>query len=168
MPSADKVNNNLGENQEDDTKYSLRSGDGLSNPDKVIAREAYERMVANGRYQFTEAMQDSMMGLKLLYKAILGKKMQVENIPDFENAYIAENLMSSQNAAMQQEYYIKFMKPLVKAINALGGKDKAKRQAIIDYLMAKHGLERNQVMAQRDAKAAANEAVKKKRGICLC
>jgi hypothetical protein len=160
LPSADKVNNNLGENQEDDTKYSLRSDDGLSNPDKVIAREAYERMVASGRYQYTEAMQDSMMGLKLLYKAILGKKMWVENIPDFENAYIAENLMSSQNAAMQQEYYIKFMKPLVKAINALGGKDKAERQAIIDYLMAKHGLERNQVMAQRDAKAIADEAVK--------
>ena len=160
LSSADKVNNNLGENQEDDTKYSLRSDDGLSNPDKVIARETYERMVASGRYQFTEAMQDSMMGLKLLYKAILGKKMQVENIPDFENAYIAENLMSSQNAAMQQEYYIKYMKPLTKAIHALGGKDKAKRQAIIDYLMAKHGLERNQVMAQRDAKAVADEAVK--------
>ena len=74
----------------------------MNTPDRVIAREAYERMVANGRYQFTEAMQNSMMGLKLLYKAILGKKMQVENIPDFENAYIAENLMSSQNAAMQQ------------------------------------------------------------------
>lgn len=28
--------------------------------------------------------------------------------------------------------------------------------------MAKHGLERNQVMAQRDAKAAADEAVIKK------
>ena len=162
LPSTDKTSNNLGENQEDDVKYSLRSEDGLTNPDKVIARDTYERMVASGRYQFTEAMQDSMMGLKLLYKAILGKKMQVENIPDFENAYIAENLMSSQNAAMQQEYYIKYMKPLMKVIHALGGKDKAKRQAIIDYMMAKHGLERNKQMAHRDAKAVANEAVRAK------
>ena len=36
--------------------------------------------------------------------------------------------------------------------------------AIINYMMAKHGLERNQVMAQRDAKAAADEAVKKNVG----
>lgn len=36
--------------------------------------------------------------------------------------------------------------------------------AIIDYMMAKHGLERNQVMAQRDAKAAADEAVIKNVG----
>ena len=164
LPSTDKTSNNLGENQEDDVKYSLRSEDGLTNPDKVIARDTYERMVASGRYQFTEAMQDSMMGLKLLYKAILGKKMQVENIPDFENAYIAENLMSSQNAAMQQEYYIKYMKPLMKAIHALGGKDKTKRQAIIDYMMAKHGLERNKQMAHRDAKAVANEAVRNEKG----
>lgn len=34
--------------------------------------------------------------------------------------------------------------------------------AIINYMMAKHGLERNQVMAQRDAKAAADEVVIKK------
>lgn len=86
------------------TKYSLRGDVDLNTPDKVIARNTYERMVASGGYQYTEAMQDSMMGLKLLYKAILGKKMRVEDIPDFENAYVAENLMSSQNAAMQQEY----------------------------------------------------------------
>ena len=141
------------------TKYSLRSDEGVNTPDRVIARGAYERMVASGRYQFTEAMQDSMMGLKLLYKAILGKKAQMEDIPDFENAYIAENLMSSQNASMQQEYYIQYMKPLISAVNKLGGNKKARRQAIIDYMMAKHGLERNEQMAHMEAKKMADDAV---------
>ena len=54
--------------------------DDLGERDRVIARDAYERMMSQGRYQFTEAMQDSMMGLKLLYKAILGKKMRVETV----------------------------------------------------------------------------------------
>ena len=54
--------------------------DDLGERDRVIARDAYERMMSQGRYQFTEAMQDSMMGLKLLYKAILGKKMRVEAV----------------------------------------------------------------------------------------
>ncbi len=134
--------------------------DDLGERDRVIARDAYERMMSQGRYQFTEAMQDSMMGLKLLYKAILGKKMRVEDIPDFENAYVAENLMSSQNAAEQHVYFVKFVKPLLDAVYKLAGSNAESRQQLTDYMMAKHGLERNQVMAGRDAKRVADEAVK--------
>lgn len=153
---------NVGSYSSDESDIRFRDGENdasvdLSGRDRAIARDAYERMVASGRYQFTEAMQDSMMGLKLLYKAILGKKMRVEEIPDFENAYVAENLMSSQNAAQQHEYFVKYMKPLLAEVYKLAGSDAKRRQELTDYMLAKHGLERNRVMAEREAKRTVEE-----------
>lgn len=79
----------------------FRDDDNFTVRDRAIARDAYERMVSTGRYQFQEAVQDSMLGLKKLYQAVLGKYTRIENIPTNENAYIAENLMSSVNAVEQ-------------------------------------------------------------------
>lgn len=101
-------------------------------------------------YQFQEAMQDSMLGLKRLYQSILGKDTRIEDVKGFENAYLAENRMSSVNAAEQHEYYVTFMNPLIAAVGELAGTNEAKRQELTDYMMAKHGLERNEVMANRD------------------
>lgn len=127
----------------------FRDGD-FSPRDRAIARDTYERMVSNGGYQFQEAVQDSMLGLKRLYQSILGKGTRMEDVDGFENAYLAENRMSSVNAAEQHEYYVRFMKPLLKAISDIAGANNGKRQELTDYMMAKHGLERNVVMAQRD------------------
>ncbi|MGM9869806.1 MAG: hypothetical protein ACI30R_09310 [Sodaliphilus sp.] len=85
----------------DDADLLFRDDDNFTVRDRAIARDAYERMVSTGRYQFQEAVQDSMLGLKKLYQAVLGKSTRIENIPTNENAYIAENLMSSVNAAEQ-------------------------------------------------------------------
>ena len=74
----------------------------------------------------------------------------MEDVDGFENAYLAENPMSSVNAAEQHEYYVRYMKPLLKAISDIAGANNGKRQELTDYMMAKHGLERNMVMAQRD------------------
>lgn len=76
---------------------------------------------------------------------------------DFENAYVAENLMASKNAAQQHEYYNRYMKPLLEAIYKITGDDKTKRLELEDYLLAKHGLERNAKFADRDAKAAVEK-----------
>ncbi|MBQ9705550.1 MAG: hypothetical protein IJV55_05105, partial [Paludibacteraceae bacterium] len=127
----------------------FRDGD-FTPRDRTIARDEYERMVSSGGYQFQEAVQDSMLGLKRLYQAVLGKKTHIEDVAGFENAYLAENRMSSVNAAEQHEYYVRYMKPLLDAIGKTAGSNTAKRQELTDYLMAKHGLERNEVMAQRD------------------
>ncbi|MDL2223101.1 hypothetical protein LJB98_03280, partial [Bacteroidales bacterium OttesenSCG-928-M11] len=124
----------------------------FSERDRVAARESYERMVSSGAYQFQEAVQDSMLGLKKTYQAILEEKTNIADVPGFENAYLAENRMSSVNAAEQRDYYGRFMRPLLEEIGRICGTDKAKRQALEDYMMAKHGLERNQVLAERDAK----------------
>ena len=127
----------------------FRDGD-FSLRDRAIARDTYERMVSTGGYQFQEAVQDSMLGLKRLYQSILGKGTRMEDVDGFENAYSAENRMSSVNAAEQHEYYVRYMKPLLKAISDIVGSNNGKRLELTDYMMAKHGLERNVVMAQRD------------------
>ena len=136
-------------------KVLFRDGD-FSERDRVTARDAYERMVSSGLYQFREAVQDSMLGLKKLYEAIVGKGKRIEDVDGFENAYLAENRMSSVNAAEQHDYYIHFMRPLLEAISAISGSKKGARQALTEYMMAKHGLERNLVFAERDAHAEAD------------
>ena len=140
------------------SKQHFRDGD-FSSRDRATARNAYERMVRSGAYQFREAVQDSMLGLKKLYEAILdgrtAKHTRIEDVAGNENAYLAENRMSSVNAAEQHDYYLNFMKPLLDEVFAIAGKSNGARQALTDYMMAKHGLERNLVFAARDANEVA-------------
>lgn len=121
---------------------------------RALARDTYERMVMSGREQFSEAMQDSMRSLKNLYRAIIkaeGKKTYIEDVAGFENAYLAENRMSSMSQSQVHAWQKDFIEPLVKEVHRLtGGKDGAYHE-LLDYLMAKHGLERNVVLAGRDA-----------------
>ena len=137
-----------------DEESELFRDDDFSERDRATARNAYEEMVSSGLYQFQEAVQDSMLGLKKLYDAILSPKGKVhmEDVEGYENAYLAENRMSSVNAAEQHDYYLRFMQPLLKAIGSIAGNKKGARQALTDYMMAKHGLERNRVLAERDAR----------------
>jgi predicted RNA methylase len=127
-----------------------RSGD-FSPRDRVYARYAYESMVRSGSYQFKEAVQDSMLGLKKLYQAILGKETRIEDVPGFENAYLFENRMSSMNAGEQHEYFQRYMQPLLKEIGRLAGASIRRRRELTDYIMAKHGLERNEYMRNEAA-----------------
>lgn len=133
----------------------FRDGD-FSERDRAIARDAYERMVASSGYQFKEAMQDSMLGLRKAYEAILGgKKFRIEEVAGNENAYLAENRMSSVNAAEQTAYFREWMQPLLREIHKICGDDAASRKQLTDYMMAKHGLDRNEKFAERDAQEAA-------------
>lgn len=122
--------------------------------DRALARDAYEKATASGLYQFREAAQDSMLGLRTLMQSILkaeGKgKVNIEDVDAYENAYLAENAMSSMNKAEQEAYYKLVMSPLLKAVSDLG----VPQQEVTEYMMAKHGLERNRLMAERAAKAA--------------
>lgn len=134
----------------------FRDGD-FTERDEAIARDAYENAMRSGRVQFIEEVQDSMRSLVELYKAILGKKTRVEDIEGFENPYMFENRLSSMNMGQQHLYFINFMKPILKAINRICKGNEKKREELINYMMAKHGLERNLVFAERDAKQKAME-----------
>lgn len=67
--------------------------------------------------------------------------------------------MSSIGQSQQAAYSRDFMSPLLEEIGKLckGRKSQRekKREELTDYLLAKHGLERNQVFADRDAKETA-------------
>ena len=134
---------------EDSRMY--RDGD-FSPRDNAIARDYYERMVSQNGYQVQEAMQDSMLGLRKAMQAILGagKDFKIEEVAGNENAYLAENRMSSTNAAEQHNYFRQWLEPLLKAVHEIAGSKTAEREALTNYMMAKHGLERNEKFAERD------------------
>ena len=64
--------------------------------------------------------------------------------------------MSSKSKAEADVYKNMLMKPLIETLSDLKKKG-ATQQEITDYMMAKHGLERNVVMAGRNAKTAFDE-----------
>lgn len=153
LDSVAKIVNNF-ENPTVEDDELFRLGD-FTPRDRAIARDYYNRMTSTGGYQFQEAVQDSMLGLKKLYKAIIGGT-RIEDVADFENAYTFENRMSSATKGQQHEYFIRYMQPLLREIGEIAGADKAKRRSLINYLMAKHGLERNEYMRRQAAENNEN------------
>ncbi len=127
--------------------------------ERMLARDRYEQRVRSGMFQSKEALQDSMLGLKEAMQAVLGEKVNMEDVDGFENAYLGENALSSINKAEADAFARTVFKPLLDEI-ALLAKNKESREELTDYMMAKHGLERNQVMAERDAQEAFDKYTK--------
>ena len=118
--------------------------------ERTLARAQYEQRVKSGMYQSQEALQDSMLGLKEAMNAILGKNTRMEDVDGFENAYLGENRLSSVNKAEADAFAHLLFKPMLEEVAKLAH-NTAEREELTDYMMAKHGLERNRVMAERDA-----------------
>ena len=150
LDGAAKIVNSF-ENPTVEEEGLFRPGD-FSPRDRALIRHKYEEMVRSGGYQFKEAVQDSMLGLKKLYQAILGRSTRIEDVPGFENAYLFENRMSSMNAGEQHEYFRRYMQPLLQEIGRIVEANSRKRRELTDYIMAKHGLERNEYMRAEAAK----------------
>lgn len=112
------------------------------------SRDAYNKAVSGNRFKAQEAYQDSMLSLKRLQEVVA--KYSGKPIQSFENAYMAENQMSSKNTSEKETYGEKFFKPMVESVGKLMKKG-ASYGAIVDYVIAKHGLERNVTFAYRDA-----------------
>jgi predicted house-cleaning noncanonical NTP pyrophosphatase (MazG superfamily) len=91
-----------------------------------------------------------MLGLKEAMTAILGKNTRMEDVDGFENAYLGENRLSSVNKAEADAFAHLLFKPMLEEVAKLAH-NTAEREELTDYMMAKHGLERHRVMAERDA-----------------
>ncbi|MCL1609479.1 LPD38 domain-containing protein [Marseilla massiliensis] len=121
--------------------------------ERVLARDRYEQRVRRGMYQMQEALQDSMLGLREAMEAILKgegkKKVRIEDVDGFENAYLGENRLSSVNKAEADAFAHTLFKPLLDEVGKLAPNKEA-REELTDYMMAKHGLERNRVMRERE------------------
>jgi len=154
---------------DNDTREEMqRSVDEL----RVEVREGYEKAVKDWKYKMQEQWQDSMLALKTLQEQLEKKGVKIE---EWENAYWAENRMSSMNEEEMKAYTRDYFKPIVAAqiaaskalpqeltdkLNAMDAHlrefdkmdaEEKQRNAVDNYLMLKHGLERNRVLAMRDA-----------------
>ena len=154
---------------DNDTREEMqRSVDEL----RVEVREGYEKAVKDWKYKMQEQWQDSMLALKTLQDELEKKGVKIE---EWENAYWAENRMSSMNEEEMKAYTRDYFKPIVAAqiaaskalpqelidkLNAMDAHlrefekmdaEAKQRNAVDNYLMLKHGLERNRVLAMRDA-----------------
>ena len=142
----------------DGDSYMYRDGDVMDERDRAIVRDRYERTIQSGMYQFREAVQDSMLSLRRLMEHIA--EATGEKVKDFENAYMAENALSSKNHAEQDIYGKLLFNPMLDELHNLA-KENSSRDEVTRYMMAKHGLERNEVMARRAAEQTAMEELGK-------
>ena len=121
--------------------------------ERVSARDEYEKKVKSKGFQTKEALQNSMLGLQEFVSAIdhaSGNKRYIEDIPDFENPILGENRLSSVNKEEMHQVAKTQFKPLMSAVAKLSGNGKESGE-LYDYMFAKHGLERDAVMRQREA-----------------
>ena len=167
LSTAAKVVENF-ENPKSESKNDalFRDGD-AKDYEKAQARETYERRVSTGMFQSREAIQDSMLSLKVAMDAIeeatAGKAKRIEDYDGFENAYLGENRLSSANQAESAAFAHLLIRPMIEEVNRLAptAEDRAE---LIDYMFAKHGLERNAYMRQQAAEKKLAEYKKQNPG----
>ena len=139
-----------------DLETLFRDADSPVDYERALIRDSYERRLKDVRFQSREALQDGMLSLKETMKDIwqsAGKKFsQITDIPDYANPYIGQNRLSSRNAAEVRDFKHNLFRPLLREVGRLTGFSADGRAKLTDYMMAKHGLERNKVMAERVAK----------------
>ena len=151
---------------EDKPRYSRKPGESIfdyasrvsedvdrSVRERVSARDEYEKKVKSKGFQTKEALQNSMLGLQEFMSAIdhaSGNRRYIEDIPDFENPILGENRLSSVNKEEMHQVAKTQLKPLMSAVAKLSGNGKESGE-LYDYMFAKHGLERDAVMRQREA-----------------
>ena len=144
----------------------FRDGD-AKDYEKAQARDRYERRVSTGMFQSREAIQDSMLSLKVAMDAIeeatAGKAKRIEDYDGFENAYLGENRLSSVNQAESAAFAHLLIRPMMEEVNRLAptAEDRAE---LIDYMFANHGLERNAYMRQQAAEKKLAEYKKQNPG----
>lgn len=125
--------------------------------ERELARDRYERRVKTGMFQSQEALQDSMLGLKEAMQAILGQGTNIEDVDGFENAYLGENRLSSVNKAEADAFAHTLFKPMLDEVAKLA-RTEAEREELTDYMIAKHGLERNTYMRNEAINNGATNA----------
>ena len=165
---SDSIDRSVRENpqNEDKPRYSRKPGESIfdyasrvsedvdrSVRERVSARDEYEKKVKSKGFQTKEALQNSMLGLQEFMSAIdhaSGNRRYIEDIPDFENPILGENRLSSVNKEEMHQVAKTQFKPLMSAVAKLSGNGKESGE-LYDYMFAKHGLERDAVMRQREA-----------------
>ena len=151
--------------------YLMSSNDLLDDAERFLMKEdlpvkesiRYSMASAPSAREMYDASQGSL--LNKLYRSYIDytkplrdlqeiiAKTSGKPIADFENALEAENQRSSKNKSEIEQNYLRYFVPMRDAVKALEKATGIKYNDVLRYLIAKHGLERNVVLAERDAAA---------------
>ena len=129
-------------------QYNMGVGNYFREGESDGSREEYENSLQGWKYKAREAYQDSMLALKNLQEVIAN--VSGKPIKSFEDAYKAENQLSSKNTAEAEEYYEKFFKPMLEAEGKMMKNYGLSHKEIERYMMLAHGIERNVEMTFRE------------------
>lgn len=129
-------------------QYNVGVGNYFREGESDGSREEYENSLKGWKYKAREAYQDSMLALKNLQEVIAN--VSGKPIKSFEDAYKAENQLSSKNTAEAEEYYEKFFKPMLEAEGKMMKNYGLSHKEIERYMMLAHGIERNVEMTFRE------------------
>lgn len=156
-------------------RFRDNGGNAAAHPDEAdntlrgVALE-YNKRLGKGSYQAIEAIQDSMRSLLEVQRIL--EERSGKPLEDWENAYMAENAMSSRNNAEYEAWKRDSYKPLTEAVRALMESEGLSREGVEEYLYMKHGIERNREMsvraaisekAEREGKKAAHAEIRAQR-----
>ncbi|MBQ1227462.1 MAG: hypothetical protein IIX79_05180, partial [Alistipes sp.] len=152
---------NVGTFDSNNPDVRFRATPSSTTPSTGVARQIYDhklRKHINGKnnvgrienldHHIKEGYHDGMISVKALQDAILqetGNKLH-----GYEDVYTAENHLSSKNKTQIEAWERDYMNPLYNTILTLANKG-ASYDEIVDYILAKHGLERNEVFSAKEA-----------------
>lgn len=116
-------------------------------PEQGIAQQSYEDAVSKTfGHRFSEAWVDTMRPVKKAQEAI--EKEKGEKLKDSENYYWQQDVAKGKNRVEIEEYQRQYVNPILDVLARLTKKGYRLRD-VEGYLNSVHGLERNEVMYQR-------------------
>lgn len=120
------------------------------NTENVIAADAYNRAANDVVNRLKESFVDQYQSVQKFVEAIENETGQ--KAKPFEDIRLALNQMSSKALAAMNNWIRKYNIPMWDAIKAVMKAGDYELHDVERYVMLKHGLERNEVFAKRDAK----------------
>lgn len=128
-------------------KYAFRNGNYVDS----ATYDAIEQNLKNNSFYWKEAFIDYMQAYQV-FQNEMAKGLK-NGLMDNQNALIGENALTSAIEQQQSDYMRMQLKPLqdiIKKLQPEFGEGEEGIRNIENYLMMKHGLERNRVLFMRD------------------
>lgn len=137
-------------------QYSLQGGRSIADKyEKKVNTKGVGGAMHLSKFNAQEAFQDEQLSLKEVQRIIEQEYGIV--LESYEDAYKAENALSSVNQAEWERYIKDYYEPMMQIIDKWILKGGETEQSVNHYLIAKSGLERNREFTVRDALAEMNK-----------
>lgn len=120
-------------------------------PNKEGSVKSHENLVN----RLHEAYVDSMAALRSYMDSVL--EATGDELSSHEEAYKAENAMSSKNKSHREAYDRDYYVPMLEAAHELCQAAQIGYDALKMYIVAKHGLERNAYMREKEIERVKND-----------